>query len=164
MDLLPTGASMKKHYIFLMLLFSAAYAGIVFSDSNLLTKREQVLHQYVYFMGKEDIKSIIFLFSKNAQVISSSGQVSPPITFYTRLFKELITNPKSHLITSFYSATNSNVMVLYFDFSWKNKQGEKQEAPFLDLVEFAPNSTKIKSLAVFSGRFKIETMLQLHGP
>jgi len=120
------------------------------------------MKKYIKLLGEGDYHSIPKLFNKEADVISSTGAVDKPDHFYETLLTKTISSPQSKLINIFVGNMNKDMMAAYFDFSWKNAQGKRVAAKFLDLFIFEENLPKIKKLYIFSNTFKEEIMKQLN--
>ncbi len=128
---------------------------------SLQEQRVDVIKQYIKLLGKGDYKTIPQLFTKDALAISSSGVPDNPVHFYKTLFTKTISNPQSSLINIFEGKINANMLVGYFNFTWKNKENKKVHAKFLDLFIFQKGTVKIKTIFVFSNTFQKDIMKQL---
>lgn len=131
------------------------------ANVSLEKHRMDVIKQYVKFLGNGNYQPITLLFTKDALAISSSGKADNPTHFYKTLFTKTITSPKATLLNLFEDKLDQNMLVAYFDFSWKNLEGKQVSAKFLDLFIFQKNTEKIKAVFVFSNTFQADIMKQL---
>lgn len=153
----------RKSFLSLFIVIVFSFAKNVFSQTNisLQNQRTDIIKQYVKLLSDGNYQSIPYLFTTNASAVSSSGIPDNPIHFYKTLFTKTITQPQATLINIFNGTPDQNMMAAYFNYSWKNSEGKKVSAKFLDLFIFEANSTKIKWLFVYSNTFQEDIMKQL---
>lgn len=152
----------KSFFILYLILFSlVGNHAIAASTQNLHHQRTETIKQYVNFLGKGKYQSIILLFAANGRCVSSSGHPDNPSHFYETLFTKTISNPRAKLVNVFDGQLNQDMMAAYFDFSWKNEQGQQVTAKFLDLFLFEKDTAKIQEVDVFSNTFQKDIMKQL---
>lgn len=128
-----------------------AYAAI--DPQSLQQQRIDTLKMYVQLLGQGDYKQIPDLFTKHAVAVSSSGASDNINHFYETLFLKTISSPQSRLINIFDGQLKNNMMTVYYNLSWVGGNGVLTSQRFLDLFVFQADSTKIKTVYVFSNRF-----------
>ena len=152
----------KIHALFLILLLLTTQNAFSQTNSPLQSQRNEVIKQYVHWLGEGNYKAISLLFTKKAIAVSSSGISDTPMHFYQTLFTKTITSPISSFINLFAGTPNPDMMTAYFDFSWNNQAGKNVSAKFLDLFVFEKGTTKLSAVFVFSNTFQEDIMKQLN--
>lgn len=136
--------------ILLSFLVGNAYAT---TEGELQQQRIDTIKNYVRLLGKGDYQSIPKLFTKHAVAVSSNGESDSIDHFYEALFVKSISSPQSQLINIFNGQLKNNMMTAYYNMTWIDSKGEPESAKFVDLFIFQADSTKIKTIYVFSNTF-----------
>lgn len=142
---------MTSMVIVLTMLSCNAHCAI--DQHNLQQQRIDSIKYYVRLLGKGDYKEIPTLFTKHAVAVSSSGESDSIDHFYQALFMKTISSPQSRLINIFDGQLKSNMMTAYYNLSWVGSDGTVISQKFVDLIVFQADSTKIKTIYVFSNNF-----------
>lgn len=143
----------------LLCTLSIAKAADISSD-ELQQQRLQAVKQYIHYLGRGDYQSLSRLFTSHAVAVSAMGDTDSADHFYLQLFSKTISSPRSKLINIFDGQLKGNMMTAYYQFSWRNPQGTSTSAKFVDLFVFQANSTKIKTVYVFSNQFHEDVFTQ----
>lgn len=123
------------------------------SETELQQQRIDAIKSYVKLLGRGDYQTIPKLFTKHAVAVSSSGESDSIDHFYESLFVKTITSPQSRLINIFNGQLKNNMMTAYYNMNWIDSKGEPASAKFVDLFIFQADSSKIKTIYVFSNNF-----------
>jgi hypothetical protein len=145
---------MKRVFLAGLVLLAACTNVFAVGEEDLQQQRINTVKNYVKLLGRGDYQTIPTLFTKNAVAVSSAGESDSINHFYESLFSKSISSPQSKLINVFNGQLKDNMMTAYYNLIWKNKNGELNSARFLDLIIFQANSTKIKTVYVFSNKFQ----------
>lgn len=131
------------------------------NEQLLSNQRRETLKEYVRCLGKGSREEIFPLFAEGAMITTSTSARYPVVEFYTTLLTQTISHTKSTYLSIFETFEMKDLLIVYFDYSWRNEKGKQVSARFLDLVKFQANSEKIESLSIFSNTFEEEIMKQL---
>jgi len=126
------------------------------ADPQLLQQqRIETIRSYIKLLGQGDYKQIPNLFTKHAVAVSASGESDSVPHFYEDLLTKTIISPQAKLINIFDGQLKNNMMTAYYNLTW-TENGSPTTQKFVDLFVFQADSTKIKTVYVFSNHFQEE--------
>lgn len=146
----------KKLYLGLALFgFSQILVAAVQNEqAYLLAEREQVVQQYIQYLGKADYQDIASLFSEDGIVVSTSRGRVDARQFFNNFFPQ-IESSETKYHQGFISLDDANRYAGRFHLRYQLKDGERGEGEYVDEFIFVEHSAVLKAVYMFENlKFK----------
>ncbi|MBQ4819142.1 nuclear transport factor 2 family protein [Aquimarina sp. MMG016] len=120
-----------------------------------MTKQE-VAHDYLSFLEKDEIAKVIGLFTEDGIVVSPLYGTQSAKTFYKQLSED--TDSSKLKFDGLFFEKDSNRISLLFDYHWELKDGENVDFKVVDIIELN-SKNKIEKLTIIYDTVEARVLL-----
>jgi hypothetical protein len=117
------------------------------TKEEITMEKKEVVKAYFQGLEGKNYEGIIRLFAEDAVVHSPLYGKIEAVKFYRDLF-QVTQSSQITLKNIFLSATDPDCAAAHFIYAWKMKNGALCQFECVDVFEFRPNSSKIRSLTI----------------
>lgn len=107
--------------------------------------KEEVAHNYLAFLEKNEVDKVVSLFAEDGIVESPLYGIMQAKDFYKVLAED--TNASELKFDGLFFEKNTNRISLLFDFNWELKDGKKVTFKVVDIINLNSDN-KIKKLTI----------------
>ena len=128
-----------------LILMQNSYAQV--AVDTLVQQRQEVVAQYITYLGTADLAGMETLFSPNSWVISTSAGRKNALEFFSGFFP-LIAKAHTQLHQRFISQTDANTYGARFHLDYQLHDGETGAGEYIDEFVFFDNSAQLQAVSM----------------